>query len=148
MIEEDGMTLPRNQTIVLKALRDAGARARTAYDLLDQVAPFGLRGPQTIYRALDSLRAAGLVHRIASLNAFVACTHADAACGHHEEHQHRPCFAVCRDCGAVAELEDAALGAVLGVVGRGSGFAVAEQVVELIGRCPACLSAGSAETRI
>jgi Fur family zinc uptake transcriptional regulator len=137
------MPLSRNQRIVLNALREGGARAQTAYDVLARVAPSGLRGPQTIYRALDALRAAGLVHRIASLNAFVACSHAQDEGGHADHH--RPCFAVCRDCGAVAELDDPALGAVLGVVGRGSGFAVAEQVVELVGRCPACLKAGSAD---
>lgn len=139
------MALSRNQLIVLNALREGGARAQTAYDLLARLASLGLRGPQTVYRALDSLRAAGLVHRIASLNAFVACSHAHDADGHPAQHHHRPCFAVCRDCGAVSELDDPALGAVLGVVGRGSGYAVAEQVVELVGRCPACLEADQAD---
>lgn len=142
------MPLSRNQLIVLSALREGGARAQTAYDLLARVAPRGLRGPQTVYRALDSLRSAGLVHRIASLNAFVACSHAHDAGGDPHQHPHRPCFAVCRDCGAVSELDDPALGAVLGVVGRGSGFAVAEEVVELVGRCPTCLAADQANVEL
>ncbi|MBX9748807.1 MAG: transcriptional repressor [Roseococcus sp.] len=141
------MALSRNQLIVLHAIREGGARAQTAYDLLARVAPLGLRGPQTVYRALDSLRAAGLVHRIASLNAFVPCSHAHDD-DHLAQHHHRPCFAVCRDCGAVSELDDPALGAVLGVVGRGSGYAVAEQVVELVGRCPACLEADQTEVMV
>ena len=35
--------------------------------------------PITIYRALDFLRENGLVHRIESRNAFVACVHNHAA---------------------------------------------------------------------
>lgn len=100
-----------------------------------------MRGPQTVYRALDALRAAGLVHRIESLNAYAACSHAHGD-GAHADH-HRPAFAVCKGCGAVEELEDAALLAVLGVVAGRSGFAVEERVIELVGRCPDCVSRGA-----
>src|ERR1051325_1200382 len=45
-----------------------------AYEIMDQVARSGPRpAPITVYRALDFLRENGLVHRIESRNAFVAC---------------------------------------------------------------------------
>jgi Fur family zinc uptake transcriptional regulator len=130
--------LTANQARVLAALRAEPGAARTAYDLLGRLAEEGVRGPQTVYRALDALQGAGLVHRIESLNAYAACSHAHGDGGAH--HRHRPAFAVCRGCGAVEELEDAALGAVLGVVAERSGFAVEERVIELVGRCPDCRS--------
>lgn len=140
----DGMPmrdeLPRNQALVLDALRATPGRALTAYELLARLGPAGMRGPQTVYRALDGLQRAGLIHRIESLNAFTACTHAHEEEGH-GHHAHRPAFAVCRSCGAVQELEDPALAAVLGVVADRSGFRVEGRVIELVGACPACAEA-------
>ena len=51
----------RNQDLVLGALRTATGRALTAYEVLAQLGPAGIRGPQTVYRALDALQQAGLV---------------------------------------------------------------------------------------
>jgi Fur family zinc uptake transcriptional regulator len=129
--------LPRNQALVLDALRAAPGQALTAYELLARLGPAGMRGPQTVYRALESLQKAGLIHRIESRNAFTACAHAGAGQGH-DHHAHRPAFAVCRSCGAVRELDDPALAAVLGVVAERSGFAVQERVIELVGTCGRC----------
>jgi Fur family zinc uptake transcriptional regulator len=131
--------LSRNQTLVLEALKSAPGTALTAYDLLARLATAGLRGPQTVYRALASLQRAGLIHRIESLNAYTACAHdhAQRPGGDHEPH-HRPAFAVCRACKAVRELDDAALSAVLGVVAAATGYTVTDRVVELVGACPSC----------
>lgn len=129
--------LPRNQALVLNALRSDQGRALTAYELLARLGPAGMRGPQTIYRALEGLLKCGLIHRIESLNAFTACDHAHE--GHGDgHHAHRPAFAVCRNCGAVRELDDPALAAVLGVVADRCGFAVQDRVIELVGACRAC----------
>jgi len=132
-----GGSLTRNQTLVLETLRAEPGRSLTAYDLLARLGPAGVRGPQTIYRALDGLLRLGLIHRIESLNTFAACVH--PGCG--EEHGgagHRPAFAVCRHCGAVRELDDPALAAVAGVVAARSGFAVEQRVIELVGACGSC----------
>lgn len=135
----------RNQSLVLGVLRSAVGRALTAYEVLARLEADGMRGPQTVYRALDALRQAGLVHRIESLNAFTACVH-DLGIGAQDphsahDHGHRPAFAVCRNCGEVRELEDAALAAVLGVVADTTGFRVEQRVIELVGACPACANA-------
>src|SRR3984893_9602260 len=50
--------------------------ARGAYDIIQQLSPSGLRlAPITTYRALEFLQENGLVHRIASRNAVIACVH-------------------------------------------------------------------------
>src|SRR5262245_22432999 len=47
-----------------------------AYEIIDRLAPKGPRpAPITAYRALEFLRENGLVHRIESRNAFIACVH-------------------------------------------------------------------------
>ena len=58
---------------VLEALL-ASHQPLGAYELIDRLAVRGARpAPITIYRALDFLREQGLVHRIESRNAFIAC---------------------------------------------------------------------------
>ncbi|MCK5886619.1 MAG: transcriptional repressor, partial [Alcanivorax sp.] len=48
-----------------------------AYDILAKLSSDGHNAAlPTVYRALDFLLQHGLVHRIASLNAFVGCAHA------------------------------------------------------------------------
>ncbi|HSM41507.1 MAG TPA: transcriptional repressor, partial [Afifellaceae bacterium] len=49
----------------------------SAYDILDRLRDKGFRAPLQVYRALDKLLALGLVHRLESLNAFIACAHPD-----------------------------------------------------------------------
>ena len=138
-------SLPRNQTLVLGALRAAPGAALTAYELLARLAPAGMRGPQTVYRALESLQRAGLIHRIESINAFTACSHSHGQADEVDT-AHRPAFAVCRGCNAVKELDDPALLAVLGVVADRTGYAISRRVIELVGECPACGAANRARS--
>ena len=101
------MQLNSAQHHLLTLLRVA-TRPLTAYALLDGARDAGVRAPTQVYRALEKLMALGLVHRLDSLNAYVACTQ-PLTCrpGH-------AAFAICDDCGAVDEFDDAALGRALG----------------------------------
>lgn len=102
-----------------------------AYDVLERLAAErGRVAPPTVYRALDFLVSEGLVHRIDSRNAFVGCVRADGP--------HRACFLLCRECGSVAELVDAALEAALAGLASRADFTVTRQVIELEGVCAAC----------
>jgi Fur family zinc uptake transcriptional regulator len=105
-----------------------------AYELLDKLHKFGIKAPPTVYRALDTLVERGLVHRIESLNAFVAC-HS------HEEDGHGAQFAVCRSCGVVKEIFDARLSAVIATLGKELKFQIERGLLELIGLCDACRNA-------
>src|SRR5687767_5816975 len=69
-----------------------------AYDIIERMAAQGPRpAPITIYRALDFLLAHGLVHKIESRNAFVACSH---------PHGDEPAaLLICEGCGMVSELD-------------------------------------------
>ena len=73
-------------------------QAAGAYDIIERMAEQGPRpAPITVYRALDFLAAHGLVHKIESRNAFVACSHS---------HEGEPAaLLVCEACGTVAELD-------------------------------------------
>src|SRR5258706_6847500 len=93
---ERGEKLTPIRRKVLELLLNSG-RATKAYSLLDdmrQIHPGS--APPTVYRALDFLLSAGLVHPIESINAFTVC-HDLTQC------QHR-LFVVCPQFGNVTEL--------------------------------------------
>ena len=86
---------------VLQLIADAGQPIK-AYDLLDRVRSGdgpGAAAPPTVYRALDFLMANGFVHKLESVNAFVACHHPNAA-------QHSVPFLICDECESATEVCD------------------------------------------
>lgn len=103
-----------------------------AYDILGVLSEADGRraAPPTVYRALDFLLENGLVHRIASLNAFVGCSH--------PEHAHHSQFLICRSCHAATELEQPAISQAIVDGAAGVGFAVESQTVEVVGLCAGC----------
>ncbi len=107
-----------------------------AYDILDHLRrERRSAAPTSVYRALDFLLEAGLIHRIATLNAYIGCGDplgtGDVA--------HGGQFLICEQCGAVAELEDAAIARRIGDSATRLGFVVRRQTVEIAGLCPACV---------
>lgn len=107
-----------------------------AYDLLDRLAvEHAAARPPTIYRALDFLIEQGLVHRIESLNAYVACP-----C---PEHAHGFQLLICRHCGRVEELHLDDVNHQLNTQARQLGFRVERQTIELLGSCDLCLEAAA-----
>ena len=102
-----------------------------AYDIIERMAGLGPRpAPITVYRALDFLEAHGLVHKIESRNAFVACTH---------PHDGKPAaMLVCERCGLVDEQDLPQVFEALHQAADSRGFALHRSVVELTGLCAAC----------
>src|ERR1700712_2527132 len=100
---------------VLQALLSSH-RPLGAYEVIDELGRTMPRpAPITVYRALDFLMENGLVHRIESRNAFLACAHdhADAAL---------VAFLICDRCGSVGEVPAIQLAQSLGDAARSSGF--------------------------
>lgn len=119
-----------NADAVLRVLRKA-RRPIGAYDIIASLRPKLELVPPTVYRALDRLIAAGLAHKIESLNAFVACCHG--------AHQIGAAFAICDSCGNVTEFEAPAVDGSLAAWSRTAGFAPGAASIELHGTCAACL---------
>src|SRR5450830_1064586 len=90
--------------------------------------------PITIYRALDFLREQGLVHRIESRNAFIACVHNHAS-------GDPVVFLICEQCGAVGEAASAAVADTIKTASRAAGFMPKTPVIEISGICAHCRAA-------
>ena len=119
---------------VLEALLSTH-RPLGAYELIDRLAERGARpAPITVYRALDFLREQGLVHRIESRNAFIACVHNHAS-------GDPVVFLFCERCGAVGEAASAAVACTIKDAARAAGFTPKTPVIEISGICAHCKAA-------
>jgi Fur family zinc uptake transcriptional regulator len=106
-----------------------------AYELIDRLSARGQRvAPITIYRALDFLREQGLVHRIESRNAFIACVH-------NHDSGDPVVFLICETCGAVGEAASAAVADTIKSASRAAGFTPKTPVIEISGICAHCKAA-------
>jgi len=115
---------------VLEALL-ASHRPLGAYEIMERLSDHGRPAPITVYRALDFLRENGLVHRIESRNAFVACVHNHAG-------GDLIVFLICEHCGAVGEAPSAEVAEALKAASRAAGFTPKSPVIEIAGICSHC----------
>ena len=132
-----GLRLTRVRRLVLEFLLDAKMPVK-AYDILDALrhdAPKALT-PASIYRALDYLLQEGLVHKVGTLNAYVACAQ---PCAETCNQRHAPVFMlVCPGCRKSREIHDPGLYQTIFSTMQQQGFQLQGDTVELTGICPGC----------
>lgn len=134
--QERGLRLTPIRARVLELIAQAGKPVK-AYELLDWVREgksgkgVGADAPPTVYRALDFLMANGFVHKLESVNAFVACHHPNSA-------QHSVPFLICDRCHSAVELEDLEVVSQLEARAKLLGFQPQAQTLEVHGLCARC----------
>lgn len=112
----------------------ASHKAIGAYELLDLFREQDPKAkPVTIYRALDFLMEAGLVHKIESLNAFIACLQA--------EHQHKSAILICDQCKNAYEIDATSVYENLFSLSEAVKFKPQYLTLELHGICASCQNA-------
>ena len=130
MVAPAGLT--RNETLVWRALREAGEPLK-AYEILDRLKAKRVRAPMTVYRALEGLETKGLIHKLEALNAFIVCNRG-------RPHQ-LEVFVVCDDCRSVSEIEIDGLERLVKPAARRAQFVMDTARLEVRGRCGACAPA-------
>jgi Fur family zinc uptake transcriptional regulator len=134
LCEERGQRLTPIRRDVLATLL-ASHQPIGAYEIMERLAPPGPRpAPITVYRALEFLRENGLVHRIESRNAFIACVHTHSA-------GDLVVFLICERCGTVGEAASLEVAATLKSAARAAGFTPKSPVIEISGVCTHCRDA-------
>lgn len=120
----------------LLALLLATNEPKSAYDLIaEHEAAYGEAPPaMSVYRMLNFLVDAGLAHKLATTNQFMACSH--IACAH--DHQ-VPQFLICDRCRAVEEvgMQRALLNELKASTAK-VGFDMGNQQLEVHGVCRRC----------
>ncbi|MCZ2721908.1 Fur family transcriptional regulator [Marinomonas sp. 15G1-11] len=102
-----------------------------AYQLLAKLAEEGFNSaPPTVYRALDFLMSAGLIHKVESMNAYLGCAHADKI--------HKGYFLICDQCHNVMEFDYQDIHNALIEKAAAQGFSLRAETIELTGLCENC----------
>lgn len=131
--EAKGLRLTPLREAVFQEIAAASHRAIGAYEVLERMAARGERlAPISVYRAIDALVAAGIVHRFESRNAFFAC---------HAGHEHRQLVLACERCNAIAEVDGARVFAAIDKTAETAHFSTGASnaaVVEVWGLCANC----------
>lgn len=134
---QHGLRMTPQRRAVLEVLARACAPLG-AYDLIEQMRKDGVRAPApiVIYRILDFLKEHGFIHRLETLNAFIACPH-----------RHNPSarvvFLICESCKQVEEVTSSPLDTALVALAKRHDFLADKQVMELAGTCRTCRKANS-----
>jgi Fur family zinc uptake transcriptional regulator len=115
---------------VFEALAQGGGPLG-AYDLVERLGQERRISPISVYRALEFLMEAGLIHRIAVRNTYLPCAHEHGA-------GETTVFLVCTVCGNVDELASSEIARDLAGTAAQVGFRPASRAVELEGECQSC----------
>jgi len=129
--EAQGLRLTELRRRVFEEIA-ASHHAVGAYDVLDRLARKGGRlAPISVYRAIDALIAAGVIHRLESRNAFFAChtSHAEA---------HPKLVLACETCHRVAEVDGTSVFREMVAAVDAAAFVPRQTVVEISGVCRHC----------
>jgi Fur family zinc uptake transcriptional regulator len=105
-------------------------KALTAGDIMDVL---GRDQPPLTYRALDFLTEQKLIHHIASVNAYIGCTH--------PAQNHISQLFVCEQCRDVTETDASpSVQSSLKNNAQKNGFAMHRTFIEVLGLCATCQS--------
>lgn len=105
-----------------------------AYEVLERLSKKGTRlAPISVYRALDALLEAGVIHRLESKNAYFACRRL-----HKARTGRRPMFLSCEQCGSVFETDGEDIFKSIDAATRAADFEPRVRFVEVTGTCAAC----------
>ena len=128
---EKGVRLTPTRESVLRLLWQSH-QPLGAYQVQDQLSKLTGKSiaPPTVYRAIEFLSNLGLVHRLASLNAYIGCPFPNS--------EHSNLFMICNGCGSAAEVAHSALNDVLQNASEKAQFKLESQSIELFGLCPQC----------
>ena len=137
LCKEQGLRLTDQRKAVLKILASSHVPA-SAYDILDRLnrereeRGEAMLAPVSIYRALDFLMQHGIIHRIESRNAYVACSH--------KSHSHGDVtiFLLCDQCGRAGEFQSETLSGLIETIAATAKFQAHAPVLEIRGLCAHC----------
>ena len=127
---ERGLLLTPLRRRVFEALA-ASSAPLGAYDLVERLGRERRIAPISVYRALDFLIEAGLIHRIATRNSYLPCHHSHAP---HET----TVFLVCTRCGGVDEVASPEVARGIDGTATAAGFRADHGSVEIAGECRSC----------
>ena len=108
-------------------------RAFGAYDIVEYVSKLGKRVQATqVYRSLENLMELGVVHKLKTKNAFIACF-GDGECISQQ-------FFICDVCDGVSEIQSKNFSTAIQDIAKKNKFTIKLPSIEILGVCSECSS--------
>ena len=120
-----------NQQTVLTLLEGTKEPLK-AYAILFDIQKKGIKSPLQVYRALDKLIEIGRVHKIESINSYIACNNTDCSS------KTSTSFLICELCNDVTELKKNNLSMYSSKQSEKSNFKYSKHNLEIYGACKTC----------
>ena len=125
-------TLGRNDEPILTLLL-AKHRAFGAYEIVEHLSNLGRRVQAVqVYRSLEKLMELGVVHKLKTKNAFIACFE-DGDCFSQQ-------FFICDICEDVSEIQSQKMNTTIQDAAKKNDFLITLPSVEVLGICSECAS--------
>ncbi|MBU2582809.1 MAG: transcriptional repressor [Alphaproteobacteria bacterium] len=104
-----------------------------AYEILERLSDKGTRlAPISVYRSIDALIEAGVIHRLESKNSYFACRR------HEHGRKGRPIFMSCEQCGGVVEVPAQPIFDQVAELATSVDFTPKVKFMEVSGTCADC----------
>lgn len=104
-----------------------------AYEILERLSEKGTRlAPISVYRSIDALIEAGVIHRLESKNSYFACRR------HEHGRKGRPIFMSCEQCGGVVEVPAQSIFDQVADLAKSVDFTPKVKFMEVSGTCASC----------
>ncbi len=123
--------LSKNQQIIFDLIKKSNEPLK-AYSILSNVQKKGIKAPLQVYRALDKLVEIGKIHKIESINAFMACQNSGCQVAK------ATAFSICENCEKVSEIKNSKLFEYLKGFDDKSGMKYKKYNLEFFGVCNEC----------
>jgi len=144
--EQKGLRLTKLRRTVLEQVA-ANHKAIGAYQILDNLATDGQKlAPISVYRSLEFLQEAGLIHRLESTNSYFACQrNFDDELAENNAAPLGKCsetsplvFLICEECGVIGEVGGGSIDSLITTVATTQKFKVDRSQLEIKGVCHTC----------
>ncbi len=130
LCKEGSINLTPIRKKVLEIIASNHKPAR-AYDILAKLKNEGFSDkPPTVYRALDFLIANKIIHKLNTINAYVACFNNDA--------ENISCFLICEKCHFIQEFQDKKLIKAISDIGKNKKINIKNVNLEMMFKCDEC----------
>jgi len=104
-----------------------------AYEILERLSDKGTRlAPISVYRSIDALIEAGVIHRLESKNSYFACRR------HEHGRKGRPIFMSCEQCGGAVEVPAQPIFDQVAELATSVDFTPKVKFMEVSGTCADC----------
>jgi len=136
-------TLLADKSVTLTPLRQdilsilaANHKPMGAYDILNKLKKKRPNAePPTVYRVLEFLIEAKMIHRIEAQNAYVCCAHLSQ-----DKNLHKTILLICKNCNKSFEFEDKNIFDAINKFAKKNSVEIDDTLIEMKGLCENCAS--------